>query len=291
MWLDPAERAQVGKMNSKKRFAVRMCVASTLLLYACGASSSVTAVSEEPIDAAVPTSEPAPTTEPEPEPTVEPAPTEPAPDPTPEPAPTSPPTPVPAPAPTATPEPTPIPEPSTFQERLTQIRTDADLPAKGLDYDTYVEISDDSGLVSATVPTAWTDIDRRGWDWEGVIVGSALTASPDVSKFYNEWGTPGAFIAAGTELPFESVEAMIQDLWFGEACTFVEQVVYDDGVYTGLADIYQDCGPEESSFLQIIASPADESFLIEAQFLAVVDRDFDAILTIVDSFSAMVAPE
>ena len=57
----------------------------------------------------------------------------------------------------------------------------------------------------------------------------------------------------------------------------------------GLFDAYVKCGPEQSAFLQVIAAPADGSYLVEAQFLIATDADWLAVERAINTFTANVA--
>ena len=70
-----------------------------------------------------------------------------------------------------------------------------------------------------------------------------------------------------------AVEEAIGQFWFGDSCVYDGQFEYDDGVYLGLIDEYSGCGPEGSTFYQVIAKPPDESFIVSVQIVAVTEAD------------------
>ncbi len=232
-----------------------------------------------PVEGAVGTEVPEPTTPVAPEPE---APT-PAVLPTAEPSPNG-----------TSPKPTTETPPPESVGALGEIRGLGPLPAAGSVYVEYVEISDDEGLITVSVPSVWTDIDRRPWAGGDFIegdepVGPALSASPDVAEFTAGWGTPGLFIGASDRLPFDSVGDLLEASVFDEECVLESTRPYDDGVYRGAFDLYVECGPEQSVFVNLVAEPADGSYLILVQVVAVTEADWAAMATIIDTFVADLA--
>lgn len=255
-----------------------------VLLSACTASTTIDTTSVSvPTTSAVPTASAVPTTGPAPPtamPTSAPTPTGVVP-----PTPTALPTAIPR--PTATPRPTEPPEPQLFQEVLEGLRESFDLPATGPDYDDLVDVTDDSGSVFATAPAAWTDVDGRPWvDDDDQEIGNALTVSTDVDAWRSGWGEPGVFIGASAELGFASLDSFLDDRTYDQDCERLERRDYFDGLYSGRADLYVDCGTEGSFFAQIAAVPEDESFLVSVQLLAPTEQDLDAVIIVVETFLA-----
>ena len=196
------------------------------------------------------------------------------------------------PSPTGTsPEPTSeIPSPESVGA-LGEIRGVGLLPPADSGYAEYVEVSDDEGLITVSVPSAWIDIDGRPWTGgdfsEGdEPVGPALSVSPDVAAFTAAWATPGVFIGASDRLPFDAVGDLLEASVFDDECVLDSTRPYDDGVYRGAFDLYVECGPEQSVFVNLVAEPADGSYLILVQVVAVTEADWAAMATIIDTFLA-----
>ncbi len=83
------------------------------------------------------------------------------------------------------------------------------------------------------------------------------------------------FIGASAMIP-TGVEATLDMYDFTADCVFDGRFVYDDGVYTGLYDLYTECGPEGSVFFQVIAEPPERTWLASVQIIAVSDADLAA---------------
>ncbi len=159
----------------------------------------------------------------------------------------------------------------------------------GFEYTEYMTVTDDSALISTSVPVEWLDVDRRGWSSvlaTGVdeIIGPALSAAPDLDDFVSGWGTPGVFIGASPLITM-SVEETLDQFDFTGDCVYDGRYAYDDGVYTGLYDLYYDCGADGSVFFQVIAEPADRTWIAMVQIVAVTDADLAAADEIFSTFT------
>lgn len=158
----------------------------------------------------------------------------------------------------------------------------------GFEYTEYVTITDESALISVSVPVEWSDTDGRIWTSDlatGVDedIGPALSAAPDLELFRDAWGTPGVFIGA-SPLITAGVEETLNQFDFTGSCVYDARYDYDDGVYTGAYDLYTDCGPEGSVFFQVVAEPASQTWLASVQIVAVTDADLAAADEIFNTF-------
>jgi serine protease Do len=158
----------------------------------------------------------------------------------------------------------------------------------GGDYSDYVTISDDSGLISVSVPAEWSDVDGRQWSSDLAtgtteLIGPALGAAPDLAAWRDSWGTPGVFIAASAMIT-TSVSDTLDQFDFTGDCSYDARYDYDDGVYTGMYDLYTNCGDEGSLFFNVIAEPADQSWIGLVQIVALTDADLAAADEIFNTF-------
>lgn len=158
---------------------------------------------------------------------------------------------------------------------------DEAVPAEstGTGYSEYMTVSDDSNLISMSVPVEWSDRDGRMWSSDLVpgeeLIGPAVSAAPDIALYRDTWGTAGVFVGASPLITL-SVEETLDMFDFTDSCAFDGRYVYDDGTYTGLYDFYTNCGPEQSVFFQVIATPPDLSWIASVQIVAVTDADLVA---------------
>jgi serine protease Do len=150
-------------------------------------------------------------------------------------------------------------------------------------YTDYMQVSDDSGAITVNVPVEWADQIGLAWEFDGALVGPALTATPSVDGFSNTWGTPGAFIAASDQLPVSRLQ-LLDDQDFSDSCDYVDRFDYDDGLYVGEFDFWENCGAEGSSFIVVAAEPVGGGFTILVQIVIVDERDFDAADEVIATF-------
>ncbi len=157
-------------------------------------------------------------------------------------------------------------------------------PATGLaPYTDFVEVADDTGAITVTVPAEWSDTLGAEWNFDDEFIGPALGAAPSLDGFFNTWGTPGVFIAASDRLPISRAELLDREDFSGP-CEFVERLDYDDGLYVGEFDLWENCGDEGSTFLVVAAEPPGGFFTILVQIVIVDDRDIAAADEIINTF-------
>ncbi len=97
------------------------------------------------------------------------------------------------------------------------------------------------------------------------------------------WETPGVFIGASPVVTL-TVGELLDGNDFSNTCLFVERIDYDDGFYTGLMDVWEQCGDVGSDFLVIAAHPPELDYITLVQIVVVDDRDWDAADEIVRTY-------
>jgi serine protease Do len=152
----------------------------------------------------------------------------------------------------------------------------------------YIEVFDDDGVLVMQVPTTWTDIDGRNWDYDGTIVGSALSASPNLDGFINTWDMPGVFFGASDVL-LDEIEPgdLLNQYDFSGTCTYDGTYDYEDAIYVGAYDVWLDCGDSDSLFVILEAYPPGQEFVVLVQVQIVSDADLDAFDMILATFDVV----
>lgn len=156
-------------------------------------------------------------------------------------------------------------------------------------YTDYVSVSDDSGLLSMSIPREWRDVRGLPWEFDGELVGHSIAASPDLDGWYTTWGVPGVFFAASESLRgrYNANELLNLDIYdFSGDCDYDGRYSYEDPLYVGEYDLWLNCGGTGSILIVLTAEPFDSSFVILLQAIAVYDEDLDAIDTVLDTFIA-----
>lgn len=81
------------------------------------------------------------------------------------------------------------------------------------------------------------------------------------------------------------VELLNSDNSTGEVCTGPETFDYDDGLYTGTAELWTDCTEDGTALLQVVAHRAGNQYVtVEIQMLS--DADIDAAIAALEGFKA-----
>jgi len=129
----------------------------------------------------------------------------------------------------------------------------------------FVDIQNDDGSISVTVPAEWSDVDGADED-----LLRQITAAPDAAVFTDSFTEEGMFIitaeASGLDDWVAVYESTIDRAGDGSSpgavCTVADEFDYDDGVYTGTEAVL-DCGSTETETRIIGGRDADgELFFI-----------------------------
>jgi hypothetical protein len=146
----------------------------------------------------------------------------------------------------------------------------------------YVELTDDSGRITVTVPEAWSDTLGSPWERDGEQIGVALSASPDRDAFYDTWGMPGVFIGSSDRLG--PLDEYLDTYDFEDSCTYAGRRDYEDPLYTGRLDTWIDCGPERSVIETLAVDSTDGTEVIVVEVISVTEPDREAVQRILDTF-------
>ncbi|MEM9034662.1 MAG: trypsin-like peptidase domain-containing protein [Actinomycetota bacterium] len=148
----------------------------------------------------------------------------------------------------------------------------------------YTVITDDTGLLSVEVPTAWSQVDGRPID-DLTLDVRAADSLQDYADFYD---TPGVQFtvtadAARVGTPTDAVLDSITT--WSSGCSLVERAPYDDGLYVGSYDFFTDCGGAAGVGAVVVAAlPPDGAYLAVVAVQVVSDADLEAMDRILSSF-------
>lgn len=158
-------------------------------------------------------------------------------------------------------------------------------------YDEFVAITDDSGILTANVPAAWSDVDGSVWvenpfglDGGPGGIGVQVTASPSIADWNATWTTPG-FTFGATDMLAGTVEEIL-DVFapLSGECTYVGRYEYDDGAYAGALDWWENCDGVGTAQAVIIARPPGGEFTVLVAITMTSEADLAAADEIVNSF-------
>jgi len=157
-------------------------------------------------------------------------------------------------------------------------------------YASYVSISDDEGSIVTDVPAEWSDVDGGSFTDEAGNLLYDVSAAPDLEGFWGSWDVPGVSVTASSDLGLyeteESVLNNLQDGYLG-SCEYGGREVYADPIFLGFYDTYLDCGGVGTTMVVLAAAPDDFSYLVLVEFLAVTDRDFEALDVVLNTFNVV----
>jgi serine protease Do len=171
----------------------------------------------------------------------------------------------------------------SFGQELEEEAADESTTGGTATYDSYTTITDDSGVLTVDVPTAWAETNGSAWTDDDVEIGPAVSASPDLDGFFETWNTPGMFFGATEQLP-DTVDSLLDQFTYNESCTYGGRFDYEDPLYTGKYDLWSECGGTETIYIVLAVQPEDASFLALVTVQVVTDADLDALDTIMNTF-------
>jgi len=158
-----------------------------------------------------------------------------------------------------------------------------------------VTVTDDSKVISATVPSDWQ---YSGAAWQNTwsiggksypFTAQTLTASPDVNAYLNTFGTPGLFVATSTDWGniggYANLLEGVASIY--TSCTPKTSQSYKDATYEGQLVLYTKCGTEKGNVvvmaLRPVKNPTAYLVLFEIKYTTQAELDtLDAILNTVD---------
>ena len=80
------------------------------------------------------------------------------------------------------------------------------------------------------------------------------------------------------------MDTLLNDLSGSYDCVYDGRYEYDDGVYTGLYDLYLDCGTAGSVLIELVAEPGSQQYFTYLLIQAISDADLDALDHILNTF-------
>lgn len=152
----------------------------------------------------------------------------------------------------------------------------------------YVDVTDDSGAITMSVPSDWGDVDGSAWLDGDSEVGPGIIATPDMERWNNGWDVPGIFFGASASLRSDyDVNGLLDAFDFTDTCTYDSRYDYEDPLYTGAYDLYVDCGGESNTFVVLVAEPEDGAYIMLLQVVVISDADAAALDQILNTFQVV----
>jgi hypothetical protein len=147
----------------------------------------------------------------------------------------------------------------------------------------YVQLVDDTGAITVAVPDTWTDVDTAPLVSADGTPQPYIAAAPDRQEFDETFNVPGVLYVA---VPYQAEpQVLIDELGLPSGCAQLDVTPYDDGVFTGLVQVGEQCGAGEATWVMVVASPADQSFSALVQVQAATAADEAAVDVVLQSFN------
>ncbi len=177
-----------------------------------------------------------------------------------------------------------------FQENIDPGLTD-DLENTGT-YSDYVTVTDDYGAIQMDIPVEWGEVNGSYWVDGEETIGSAISAAADLEAFNNTWSESGVFFGASDDLAklggYVNLLDVRRDAFIG-SCKLTGRYDYEDALYRGKYDLFENCDNTGNAYVVLTAVPNDNSqaFLILVEMQITKEADFDALERIIATFQVI----
>jgi hypothetical protein len=148
----------------------------------------------------------------------------------------------------------------------------------------YMNVVDDTGVLSVDVPIEWADIDKTSFTSDDGTEVPWIVASPSIAAYDATYLTPGlSFTAFG---PVPSLDELLAEFAPAEGeCTDVGIEDYSDELYTGRFQEFTDCDGTGTVFVTVAAVPPDNSFTAVVVMQLVSDADLEVLDQVIATFT------
>jgi len=142
----------------------------------------------------------------------------------------------------------------------------------------FVTRRNSTGVLEVQVPQAWTDVSSGVWNFNNQQAGIKIAAAPDLNKWQKGFDTNGAFYGVSRQLAGQyTPEKLLDEQSFSKTCTYEGRKDYNDAAngLKGVYDLYTNCDGGTGRMYEIAAMPADKSYIMLIQIIAVTDQDLN----------------
>lgn len=150
----------------------------------------------------------------------------------------------------------------------------------------YTLLTDASETLAVRVPTGWSDVQSGDWVVDDEVIGVQLKASTDIEEYNAGWETPGLFFGASPDFAGADTGETLDTLDYADDCGSSERFEYDDNVFAGHYDLWEECGGTDNLWVVLAATPkASPDYLVLLNILLADDSDIVAFEEILKSFN------
>ncbi len=176
---------------------------------------------------------------------------------------------------------------AALEDFMSSVQSDTQAEDTGESY-TYTSISDDTGQLTVEAPAEWSDVDGRTATL-GNLTLPDVRASTDLESYNASFEVPGFQFTATADSTTGDPRAVLGEYSsrFEQSCEPQGVQSYSDPLYTGVAQVFANCGNSGAAFVWTVVQPIDTS---DGDYIAVVgvqilsDADVEALGHILDTF-------
>ena len=126
----------------------------------------------------------------------------------------------------------------------------------------------------------------------GDTIGAAISAAADMDAYLNTWTESGVFFGVSDDLARYGGYVNLLDIRRGDLmddCKYDDRYDYEDIVYRGKYDLFENCGESGNVYIVLTAVPKENSqaFLVLLEMQIGKEGDFDALDQILESFDVV----
>jgi hypothetical protein len=148
----------------------------------------------------------------------------------------------------------------------------------------FVQLVDDSGVISMIVPATWTDVNTAAFVYDDGGTSAQIIASTNIEQWQSTFSVPGARLI---EIQYAADPATLISQIGLEPGSCPTEVVepFTNGRFSGMIGRWAGCGSSGAvEYDVIVASPADQSLSYILMVQSTGPADQAAIATVIASF-------
>ena len=157
---------------------------------------------------------------------------------------------------------------AAIEDFMSEVQTDTGVEDTGEVY-TYTSIADDTGQLTVEAPEEWSDVDGRIATL-GNLELPDLRASTDLESYNSSYDVPGFEFRATDQTTTGDPRAVLAEYAGRSSQDCAEDLgvqAYSDPLYTGVSQVFSNCGGSGAAFVWTVVQPIDTS---DGDYTAVV---------------------
>jgi serine protease Do len=160
-------------------------------------------------------------------------------------------------------------------------------------YANYVVVTDELNALQVEIPSEWVDVDGRPWVDNGEVIGAAISASADLTTFWDSWLGSGMYFYVTDEFDRLGGDVGLLDTYragYIDDCGDGGRREFENLNYRGQYDIFFGCGDSSGPLLVVLTAVPKEdpaAFIVFIGVQATREADLDALDQVLRSFQVI----